>query len=148
MPLSNYCCHACGGELLIDEEYHQKKMDGPTERIPMRELSVYCEHTEECGEAGQLDEIAVTKKYWAHHRPAAVIVWWHCTGEAHQPGNMSDHCGVCMPWWAEVPECPDCHGRLTVKDKFGPHGFETDYYRCPKCRIKFYAGGLSNAKSK
>lgn len=51
-------------------------MDGPTSRIPLKELSVYCEDGNNCGEAGMFDEIAVLKEeklpQQGHNNPAKV----------------------------------------------------------------------------
>jgi len=137
MPLNNYVCKSCGSDLLVDYEYHQGKDDGPVSKIPLRELSVYCEDRK-CGQAGQFGEIAISRRRWQHHRTIAQVVWWECNGVAHKPNIDLPHCSVCYPNWWHVPTCPDCKGRLKTKDKLGSYGFETDYYQCPKCHIKFH----------
>lgn len=49
-----------------------------------------------------------------------------CPGEAHQPGNMADHCPVCIPLWAEIPMC-DCGSPK-------PMSITPKWFVCKDCR--------------
>lgn len=56
--------------------------------------------------------------------------WIKCEGEAHS-NPMIDHCGICMPYWAEFPVCPSCGEKLR-RTKSGIKG------KCDLCK-KFYS---------
>jgi hypothetical protein len=55
------------------------------------------------------------------------IQWERCSGEAHTNPYI-DHCQLCMPYWEDIPTCPDDHRKLADKG---------NYFQCPLCRRKF-----------
>lgn len=53
-----------------------------------------------------------------------------CTGEAHRNPYI-DHCYECMPYWEQVPYCPQCGSRVRETAIKNP----AKRFYCPKCRI-------------
>lgn len=66
------------------------------------------------------------------------VTWVQCSGEAHEPGNMADHCMVCLPYWGEFPVCNDCGCKLPAKHRKVLKPGVVRYF-CPACRKHFFA---------
>lgn len=66
-----------------------------------------------------------------------LVIWVKCTGEAHQRGNMADHCMVCLPYWGDYPTCPVCGSKVRhggqVLDRLA-RGLPSYRFYCPSCK--------------
>ena len=58
-----------------------------------------------------------------------------CTGEAHS-NPFIDNCGVCMPWWRQVPNCPTDGTKLLPKG-YGTGNIDLNDGFCRTCKRHF-----------